>query len=205
MNTDNETAQKILHEDFKIKSLWQDDPYVLIPEQKEHHKEICTDMLQQLDADPNLFQKITCDEIWIFQFDPETKWQSVDWKTPSSSRMKKLIKASLDSKNASLNSISCSWVKGQGFNVGRMGSNGITVNQHYYKDVLTKSRKRIRKMTRTVENGSTILHQESAPAHTALTVKQFLANKYITILEHPPYSTDLAPCFISIPQGEICT
>jgi transposase len=25
-------------------------------------------------------------------------------------------------------------------------------------------------------------------------VKQFLANKNITVMEHPPYSPDLAPC-----------
>ena len=29
---------------------------------------------------------------------------------------------------------------------------------------------------------------------THLSVKQFLANKNITLLEHPPYSPDLAPC-----------
>ena len=33
-----------------------------------------------------------------------------------------------------------------------------------------------------------------APAHNALSVKQFLANKNITVLEHPPYSPDLATC-----------
>jgi transposase len=39
-----------------------------------------------------------------------------------------------------------------------------------------------------------ILHQDYAPAHNALSVKQFLANKNITVMEHPPYSPDLAPC-----------
>jgi len=38
------------------------------------------------------------------------------------------------------------------------------------------------------------LDQENAPAHNALPVKQFLANKNITVLEHPPCSSDLAPC-----------
>ena len=36
------------------------------------------------------------------------------------------------------------------------------------------------------------------PAHNALSVKQFLANKNITVLEHPPYSPDLAPCDFSL-------
>ena len=39
-----------------------------------------------------------------------------------------------------------------------------------------------------------ILHQDNVPAHNTLSVKQFLANKNITELEHPPYSPDLAPC-----------
>jgi len=38
------------------------------------------------------------------------------------------------------------------------------------------------------------LHQDNAPAHNALSVKQFLANKNITVLEHPLYSPDLALC-----------
>jgi transposase len=36
-------------------------------------------------------------------------------------------------------------------------------------------------------------HIDNAPAHTALSVGEFLANKQITVLEHPPYSPDLAP------------
>jgi hypothetical protein len=31
------------------------------------------------------------------------------------------------------------------------------------------------------------------PAHTALSVREFLASKQITVLEHPPCSLDLAP------------
>jgi transposase len=39
-----------------------------------------------------------------------------------------------------------------------------------------------------------MLNQDNTPAHNALSVKQFLANKNITVMEHPPYSPDLAPC-----------
>jgi hypothetical protein len=37
-----------------------------------------------------------------------------------------------------------------------------------------------------------ILHHDNAPAHKALTVKQFLALKLVTEREHPTYSPDLA-------------
>jgi transposase len=40
---------------------------------------------------------------------------------------------------------------------------------------------------------SWILHHDNAPGHTALSVRQFLASKQITVLEHPPHSPDLAP------------
>ena len=40
---------------------------------------------------------------------------------------------------------------------------------------------------------SRILHHDNAPARTALSVREFLATKQITVLEHPAYSPDLAP------------
>jgi len=37
------------------------------------------------------------------------------------------------------------------------------------------------------------LHHDNASAHMALSVREFLATKQITVLEHPAYSLDLAP------------
>jgi hypothetical protein len=39
-----------------------------------------------------------------------------------------------------------------------------------------------------------VLHHDKAPAHTALSIREFLAKKNIPTLPHPPYSSDLAPC-----------
>jgi transposase len=50
-----------------------------------------------------------------------------------------------------------------------------------------------RKRPELFANNWWILHQDNASAHTALYVREFLANKQITVLEHPPYSQDLAP------------
>ena len=38
------------------------------------------------------------------------------------------------------------------------------------------------------------LHHDNAPAHTALSIRQFLAERNIATLERPPYFPDLAPC-----------
>ena len=71
---------------------------------------------------------------------------------------------------------------------------GQTVNQHYYINVLKRLREKIRKKRPQLWSGEWLLHQDNAPAHTALSVKQFLTSKNIAVMGHPPYSPDLAPC-----------
>jgi hypothetical protein len=44
------------------------------------------------------------------------------------------------------------------------------------------------------KNKSWILHQDNAPAHKALALKQFLADNCIPVLQYPLYSLNLDPC-----------
>ena len=37
---------------------------------------------------------------------------------------------------------------------------------------------------------------QQGPAHNALSIRQFLTERNVTVLDHPPYSPDLAPCDI---------
>jgi len=43
------------------------------------------------------------------------------------------------------------------------------------------------------ESGNWFLLHDNAPSHNATIVKQFLAQRKVTVLDHPPYSPDLAP------------
>ena len=81
---------------------------------------------------------------------------------------------------------------------------GQTVNQVYYLEVLKRLREKVRrKRPERFANNSRILHHDSAPAHTALSVREFLASKQITVLEHPAYSPDLAPNdFFLVPEDK---
>jgi hypothetical protein len=66
---------------------------------------------------------------------------------------------------------------------------GQTVNQKYtyYLDILTKLRECVRKKRpKLCKKKSWILHQDNEPAHNALAVKQFLADKCIPVLTPPP-------------------
>ena len=83
---------------------------------------------------------------------------------------------------------------------------GQTVNQTYYLSVLATLRERVRKKRPELwKNNSWILHQDNAPAHNALSVTRYLADKRTPVLQHAPYSPDLAPCdFFFVPEDKSC-
>jgi hypothetical protein len=70
---------------------------------------------------------------------------------------------------------------------------GQTVNKVYYVEILKRLREAVSRKSPEVWPYDWILHHDNPPAHKALSVKQFLAQKSITEMEHPPYSPDLAP------------
>jgi len=77
------------------------------------------------------------------------------------------------------------------------------INQFYYKEVLTDHERVRRRRPEMWKNGSWVLHQDNAPAQNTLSVKTFLMKHKITVLEHPPYSPDIAPCdFFS--KDQVC-
>ncbi|UYV82258.1 hypothetical protein LAZ67_21001480 [Cordylochernes scorpioides] len=47
-----------------------------------------------------------------------------------------------------------------------------------------------------------LLH-DNAPSHSSLIVRRFLAKNNVCVLNHPPYSPDLAPCDLFIPKNKI--
>ena len=71
---------------------------------------------------------------------------------------------------------------------------GQTVNQYFYKETLVRLTEKIRRKRRDLwERKQWLLHHDNAPAHSALTIRQFLASRQVSTLDHPPYSPDLAP------------
>jgi histone-lysine N-methyltransferase SETMAR len=70
---------------------------------------------------------------------------------------------------------------------------GETVNSAYYVEILKQLREPVCRKKPKLWPNDWILHHDNAPAHKAISVKQFLAQKSITEMEHPPYSPDLVP------------
>ena len=140
--------------------------------------------------EPDLLNSvITGDETWVFEYDPETKRQSREWKSYGSPRP---VKAKSKSKVKVMLIVFFDIQNIVHFKSLRQGQ---TVNQ-------TVSKKTFRRLVRSVrdkrrsfcEAHACTLHHDNAPAHTALSIRQFFAEKNIATLEHPPYSSDLAQC-----------
>ena len=54
-------------------------PRNLTEQQRDAEVSICAELLEQVEADPELMERvITGDESWFFQYDPETKRQSLE-------------------------------------------------------------------------------------------------------------------------------
>ena len=65
-------------------------PNNLTTEQKANRRDVCLDLLDRLEREPEFFSRvITGDESWILDYDPETKNQSREWHTANSLRPKK--------------------------------------------------------------------------------------------------------------------
>ena len=75
-------------------------PMILTADQKQQHVNVCTELRQLASNDETFLSRvITDDESWVYGYDPETKWQSSQWKSPTSPRPKKArqVKSNLKS------------------------------------------------------------------------------------------------------------
>ena len=69
-----------------------------------------------------------------------------------------------------------------------------TINAVYYKGVMERLLNRNQRVRPGMcESGDWFLLHDNAPSHNATIVKQFLAQRKVTVLDHPSYSPDLPP------------
>ena len=85
------TVHTIISEGLKMRKICAKFvPRVLREDQKERRCQDSKEMVQLINSDPAVFDaQVTCDESWIYCYDPETKRQSSQWKHAGSPRPKK--------------------------------------------------------------------------------------------------------------------
>jgi len=109
-------------------------------EQKECRKEMCLDLFQHIENEPDLLNSIiTCDETWVFTYDPETKRQSMQWKSTSSPRPKKACMSRSKFKAMLI------FFEIQGIVMAEWVPSSQMVNQQYYIEVLIKLHECVRR------------------------------------------------------------
>ena len=124
----------------------------------------------------------------VFDYDPETKQQSEEWHTKSSPHPKKACMS-----RSRVKTMIIFFFDSRGTVHKEFVPPGHTVNHIFYKDVLKRLRKQVQQV-RTDIADDWVPHHDNAPAHTVLSIPEFLAKENIPVLPHPPYSPDLAPC-----------
>ncbi|PNF27477.1 hypothetical protein B7P43_G08983 [Cryptotermes secundus] len=76
-----------------------------------------------------------------------------------------------------------------------LGLSYSTFNKKFYRDVLRRLREDTRgKRPEKWRMNDWVLHHDNARPHTAYIVQEFWAKNKMTVVAHPPYSPDLAPC-----------
>lgn len=162
---DKECVRQILRNDFDTRTVCgQTVPNVLAFGQRQAREHFCADTLSAIENDPNLTARIITCD--------ESRFEARTGGT----KLEATMIVFFDVRGI----VYHNWAP-----EGR-------IDRHYYLRVLGELRERIRE--RRPEFESWVLHQDDAPAHSALTVKTFLARHSIQVLDHPADSPDLAPC-----------
>ena len=80
---------------------------------------------------------------------------------------------------------------------------GTTVYSHYYLGVMERLHACVRHVSNGQFHSDSWLLSHDVPTHCTLNVKQFLASKSRCVIQHHPYSPDMASALFSFPEGEI--
>ncbi|XP_045453244.1 histone-lysine N-methyltransferase SETMAR-like [Melitaea cinxia] len=187
------SVQRILANELhmkKVSARWV--PRMLTDEQKKNRIDISRVNLQKFQADQEnfLFRFVTMDKTWILHFDPETKQQSMTWKRASSPTPKKFKVSSSAEKVM----VSVFW-DAQGIIMVEYLEKGATITGSYYADQIRRLREAIKEKRRGKLRAGVLFHQDNAPAHKAAVAMAAIQETGFELLEHPPYSPDLAPSY----------
>ena len=184
------TVHTIIREELKMRKICaRFVPTVLREDQKERRCYDSREMVELINSDPAVLDAlVTCDESWIYGYDPDTKRQSSQWKHAGSPRPKK----ARQSKSSHKLLMIFFWQHWHDLHA--LGSHW-TVNKEYYVEVLREFRKRFRRNSPALlKLGQWHFHQDNARVHNSILVTDYLTKMGIKTVPQPPYSPDLAPC-----------
>jgi len=184
------SVQTILTNDLRLRRIlakWV--PHELSKAQKEERKETALFLMRKLNELGSNGRKriVTGDETYLYLNMPETRRSASAW-VPESGPPPQIPKQKISGDKVCY-----------GFFFGPEGlvtqiptPPGTTVTGRFYADsVLPK----VLRSFNAIRPGEVmLLHHDNAPAHRSGVVMEYIDQKGIKLLPHPPYSPDLAPC-----------
>ena len=107
-------------------------PRLLNDDQKERRMQMCQDIFEQLQNEPDLLRRVIIgDETWIFEYNPEAKRQSSQWKSPTSQRPKKTRQS-----KSKVKVMLITFFDVRGIVHREFLQQGQTINQQVYREIL---------------------------------------------------------------------
>ena len=167
-------------------------PHLLTDEQKRQRVKVARKLLQMFPKyDKKQFANVvTGDETWVHYFEPVRKVSNKIWATKHSKRPI-IAKRSLSTKKV----LYAIFFSGEGVAIKVPVKKGKSITGKYYKDVVLKKPENNYQKRRPATGFKHVrLLHDNAPAHTSAIVTAFLKKEKVTVLPHPPYSPDIAPC-----------
>ena len=193
MKISSGSLTRILHDCLGVrKGFVRWVPHNLNEEQKRGRVDWCTHMLRKFDGvrSPRVWDIVTGDKTWVYQYDPKTKQQSAVWVFPDENPPMEFKR----NRSASKQMIACFFTKFGHFATAPLGDRKTVTADWSFNHCLSKvfqvwCKRRPRKGARGL-----LFHHDNASAHTAAVTLDFLAASDVQLVTHPPCSPDLAPC-----------
>lgn len=185
-----ERVHHIVHVDLdmkKISAKWI--PKCLNADQKRARVEASRSICARFEEDPDFLSRVvTMDETWVHFYDPETKQQSMEWKHRGSPRPKKFRVQ----KSAGKVLASVFWDT-RGIIMIDYLEKGQTITGDYYSKLLITLKEKIKERRRGMLAKGVLFLQDNAPVHKSHIAMNSIRDLGFELLDHPPYSPDLAP------------
>lgn len=172
----------------KLAARWV--PRLLNSDQKQVRMNISEVLLKRFKQNTSDFLRrfITVDETWIHHFTPETKSQSKQWTAKNEPAPKKAKTVSSAGKVMA----TVFW-DSRGVIFVDYLEKGKTITGPYYSSLLDKLKVEISKKRPHLQKKKVLFHQDNAPSHKSKIAMAKIQELRFELIEHPPYSPDLAP------------
>ena len=185
------SVQRILKHDLKlVKKCCSFVPHELTDVQRRRRLDICNFWTRLIAHTPRILRwVVTCDESWIYVYDPEMRQQSKVWLRQGEPRP---LKARREMATAKVMIIT--FFDARGMIYFEYVQRPQTVNQAVFRGIFQRFHDAYqRRCPHAAVRGRHFIHLDNATPHTANLTLALIQRLGWTRFPQPPYSPDLAP------------